>query len=183
MNGRPPAVFAQVLGTAFDQLPASLQRLHAGKTAQQWSGTAGVERGTGLLSRMVAGIFRLPAAGRHVNVQVNIHPSHDKEVWTRTFNHRSFSTVVSAGDEPVKHLLHERFGPFTFGIELVWDGRQLNFVLRNWRFLGIRLPDALVPAGNTHETDIDGQFCFHIEITHAFTGLIVAYRGSLTPTD
>ena len=183
MNERPPAVFAQVLGTAYDQLPASLQRFHAGQTAQQWSGTAGVERGTGLLSRMVAGIFRLPAAGQHVAVQVRIQPSHDSEVWTRTFNHRAFSSALFAGTGSGPRLLHERFGPFTFGIELVWDVRQLNFVLRNWRFLGIRLPDALVPGGNTHETEIDGQFCFHIEITHAVTGLIVAYRGSLTPTD
>jgi hypothetical protein len=163
-----------VLGTAYEALPVSLRRLHAGQTVQQWSGTACVERGTSLPARMVAGIFSLPAAGRHVIVQVDIQPSHDSEVWTRTFNKRSFSSVLSAGDGQGKCLLDERFGAFTFGIELVWDGRHLKFVLRNWRFLGIPLPGSLTPSGNTHETEIDGQFCFRIEITHAFTGLIVA---------
>ncbi|MES2190424.1 MAG: DUF4166 domain-containing protein [Pseudomonadota bacterium] len=181
MNGRTSAVFARLLGSTYDQLPASLRRFHAGDAVQQWSGLASVERGSGLLARIVANIFSLPAAGQHVNVQVHIQPSHDCEVWTRTFNKRSFSSVLRAGNEPGKCLLHERFGAFTFGIELVWNGGQLKFALRNWSFLGIRLPGILAPAGDTHETELDGQFCFHIEITHSFTGLIVAYRGVLAP--
>jgi hypothetical protein len=31
------------------------------------------------------------------------------------------------------------------------------------------------------ETSEDGRFHFHVEISHPFTGLIVCYRGWLTP--
>jgi len=77
--------------------------------------------------------------------------------------------------------LNERFGPFTFGLALVVKSGKLYLIVRNWSFLGIRLPTLLVPNGDTYEYDDNGRFCFNVENKHRFTGLIVRYTGWLEP--
>jgi uncharacterized protein DUF4166 len=43
------------------------------------------------------------------------------------------------------------------------------------------MPLALAPRGDAYEFAEEGRFHFHVEIGHAFTGLIVRYRGWLVP--
>jgi hypothetical protein len=45
--------------------------------------------------------------------------------------------------------------------------------------LGIPLPLWLCPRADAYESVENGRFCFHVEIRHALTGLIVRYEGSL----
>jgi len=47
--------------------------------------------------------------------------------------------------------------------------------------LGLRLPRALAPTGNSYEFSEAGRFNFHVEIAHPMTGLIVRYQGWLLP--
>jgi hypothetical protein len=54
-------------------------------------------------------------------------------------------------------------------------------VVRRWSFLGIPLPRVLAPGGDAYEHVENGRFCFHVEIGHALTGMIVRYRGWLVP--
>jgi hypothetical protein len=45
---------------------------------------------------------------------------------------------------------------------------------------GLALPDWLFPRIEAwEEVDADGRFRFHVDISHALTGLIVLYRGWL----
>jgi hypothetical protein len=60
------------------------------------------------------------------------------------------------------------------------EDSRLKYVVRNWQFLGLPLPNVLAPKGDTYEFERDGQFCFHVEINHPLTGLIVKYMGTLT---
>jgi hypothetical protein len=46
---------------------------------------------------------------------------------------------------------------------------------------GLPLPRILAPRIAAHESAPDGRFHFHVEIAHPLTGLIVRYRGFLTP--
>jgi hypothetical protein len=39
----------------------------------------------------------------------------------------------------------------------------------------------LCPTSTAYEHVEDGRFAFHVEIGHPLTGLIVRYRGWLTP--
>jgi hypothetical protein len=54
-------------------------------------------------------------------------------------------------------------------------------VLRRWSAFGIPLPLWLAPRPTAFETVENGRFRFHVEISHPLTGLIVRYRGWLSP--
>jgi len=174
-------MYRQLLGSAFEQLPPRVRELHDSRQPRQWTGNASIRRGRGLLARLVASLFRFPAAGEQVPVSVTFTPEGDGERWTRNFGGRSFSSIQSPGTGRNQYLLVERFGPLRFAMALVLDGPHLRLIPRRWHFLGMPMPRALLPGGNSFETDDDGRFGFDVEVTVPGIGLIVAYRGTLEP--
>lgn len=172
-------LYQQVLGSAFAQLPAQVQALHADAGERRWSGTAEVRRGRGLLARMVAALIGFPPAASAVPVSVGFTPERGGERWTRDFGGRRFSSWQRRGQGRNTHLLVERFGIVDVALALVVDADCLRLVARRWSCLGIPLPKALLPGGNTFETERDGRFVFDVEIAAPWIGLIVGYRGSL----
>jgi hypothetical protein len=182
MTNTELTLYQKLLGDqAWNQLPLSLQRMHANRTVTTVAGFAKVERGNSITSRFIAMLFRFPQAGEEIPVQVVFQPNLKGELWTRTFANKSFSSWQTEGHGRSDQLLNERFGPFTFGLALVINAGKLNLIVRNWSFLGIRLPTFLIPNGDSYEYDDNGRFCFHVEIKHKLTGLIVRYRGWLEP--
>lgn len=167
------------LGSAWDGLPPEIRAMHGG--TGEATGLAEVERGSGLLARLVAFTFRLPEAGRAVPLTVRFEPRGDGEVWRRTFGRRTFVSELTPGRGRWRHLVRERFGPVSVGIALVTEPGRLRFVVRRWSAFGIPLPARLAPGGDTTEHAEDGRFRFHVEIAHPLTGLIVRYRGFLEP--
>jgi hypothetical protein len=105
------------------------------------------------------------------------------ELWQRTFAEKSFSSFQSEGHGLSEKLLSEQFGLFTFGLALVAEPERLCLVVRRWSIFGILLPLALAPSANSFEYVAEGRFCFHVEIKHPITGLIVCYQGWLVPGD
>lgn len=172
-------LYRRLLGPAFDALPPPIRTMHDG--VRRASGRATVERGHGLLARLVAGIMRFPAAGTDVPVTVrfDIDPAHER--WTRTFAGRSFFSLQYDGRGRADRLLCERFGLLTFALALVVEDGKLRLMPRHWSILGIPLPRFLLPEGDTYESSEDGRFHFHVEIGFPWTGLIVRYRGWLVP--
>lgn len=59
-DGAGASLYQRVLGTAYSTLPASVQALHAPSAPKRWYGNARVERGSGMLSRLLAGMFGFP---------------------------------------------------------------------------------------------------------------------------
>jgi hypothetical protein len=181
INDTELTLYQKLLDQAWYKLPQSLQRMHAYKTMTKVAGFAKVERGTSLSSHFIAMLFRFPKTGEEIPVQVVFQPNANGELWTRTFADKSFSSWQTEGRGRSDKLLNERFGPFTFRLALVINSGKLHLVVRNWSFLGIRLPTLLVPNGDAYEYDDNGRFCFNVEIKHVFTGLIVRYTGWLEP--
>ena len=142
-------------------------------------GRATVERGRGLLARLAGAAVGFPNAVADTPVSVRFGVANGIETWTRTFGCKSFSSRQFAGGGRSQGLLCERFGPLTFAMALVWDGRRLNLVLRRWSLFGVALPMALCPRSTAYECVEDGRFHFHVEIGHPCTGLIVRYTGWL----
>ncbi|MBY5673588.1 DUF4166 domain-containing protein [Rhizobium leguminosarum] len=171
-------LYRQILGSAWDQLPPAISALHAGG-ARVASGRARIERGGGLLARIVAGVIGFPRAGEDVPVTVRFVPDGDREVWTRDFGGTVFRSWQVEGKGRDRHLLAEVFGPFRVLMALVPDGGKLRLVVRGWRFCGIPLPLFLAPGGDTYEEERDGRFHFHVEIGGRLTGLVVRYTGWL----
>ncbi|NIZ59667.1 saccharopine dehydrogenase [Sedimentitalea sp. CY04] len=175
-------LYRQVLGDAFDLLPPQVQALHDDVRARSWSGTARVQRGTGLISRALGALFGFPNTADQVPVNVCFTPQDGGETWTRRFGTRSFSSVQTLGRKRRNHLVLERFGPVTVALALVVDAQKLFLIPRSWSFLGLPLPQFLLPKGQSFETQVDGAFCFDVEISAPLIGLIAAYQGELHST-
>jgi hypothetical protein len=175
-------LYQKLMSDAWQTLSEPIRTMHDLTGTMTASGMAKVDRGTSLLSHIVAAIIRFPEAGAEIPVTVKFEVSHNKEIWQRTFAERSFSSVQSEGRGRSDKLLCERFGLLSFGMAVVIRDDRLNLVVRRWSCLGIPLPFFLAPHGDAYEYAEDGRFNFHVEIRHPFTGLIVRYRGWMVPT-
>jgi hypothetical protein len=176
----PHSIFKTLLGSAWALLPKPIQDMHDTAGNARMSGLASVERGKGLIARLIASLFQFPLEGQNIPVEVLITKTLDQETWQRTFGERSFSSVLSAGEGRADKLLSERFGPFSFQVALVVDDGKLRYVVRNWQFLGMPLPRSWAPLGDSYESSKNGLFGFDIEIRHPLAGLVVKYSGALT---
>jgi hypothetical protein len=176
-------LYRRVLGAAWHDLPPPLRAMHDLADRMTAEGIATVERGRGLFARLVAEVFRFPRSGRNVPVAVAFERRGSAELWRRTFAGRSFASLQSEGRGRFDKLIVERFGPFAFGLALVLEQGKMRLVLRRWTFLGVPLPLALAPAGDSYEYVRDGRFHFHVALRHPLTGPILRYRGWLEPRD
>jgi hypothetical protein len=177
----PTTLFKTLLANAYASLPAQLRALHEVESELHANGVATVTRGNNWVARIIATIIGFPRAGADIPVEVHIERKGSRELWTRRFCAKAFHSEMSAGKGREEGLLIERFGPISIGIALVWDAPYLRFVVRTCRFGPIPLPLWLAPASDTHESVIDGRFCFDVSITHPLVGLLVRYRGWLIP--
>jgi hypothetical protein len=171
-------LYQRLLGNAWNSLPDPLAKLHSSKKAE---GLASVQIGKNVLARLVAKLFAFPEAGQDIPVTVTFQQKDAGELWQRTFAGRSFSSFQSEGHGLSERLLSEQFGPFNFGLALVAGPERLSLVVRRWSIFGIPLPLALAPSTTSFESVAEGRFCFHVEIQHPITGLIVRYQGWLVP--
>ncbi|OYX65783.1 MAG: saccharopine dehydrogenase [Sphingomonadales bacterium 32-64-17] len=177
-------LYRRLLGSAFDTLPKSLQDLHGSARKRRWIGKAKVQRGKGLLARLVAAAMRFPETALQVPVTVTFSPDRHGERWTRHFGRRSFSSLQSVGIGRNSCLLVERFGPAAIAMALVVESERLMLIPRRWTFLGVPMPRFLLPNGTAYEAEgSDGKFNFNVEIAAPVIGLIVRYEGSLRLDD
>jgi hypothetical protein len=174
-------LYRRLLGDAYTALPAPLRAMLDLKGRMIAEGAATVTRGSGWLAQLLAAVIGFPRAGENVPVKVEFKSDDGREIWTRTFGGRSFHSVQKQGRGRFEWLLCERFGFVTAGMALVPEDGRLRLIVRRWSVLGIALPLALAPCGDSYEYAADGRFHFHVEIKHPFSGPIVSYRGWLVP--
>ena len=174
-------LYRRVLLSAFDRLPPQVQALHDDTKARTWTGHAKVRRGTGLLGRLIGRVFKFPKTGTAIPVSVTLSPCEGGEVWTRNFDGQIFSSTQTLGQGRNSHLIVERFGAVKVALAIVVKDEKLFLIPRRWAVFGIPLPGFLLPSGNSFEAEVDGAFCFDVEIAAPIVGLIVAYQGTLHP--
>jgi hypothetical protein len=175
-------LYRRLLSSSFDELPQPLRAMHDVRPGLSAEGRAGVERGKGLLARLVCGTFRLPPSAQDVPVRVRFEAAKGKERWHRDFAGNAFSSVQEEGQGTFARLLRERFGPFAFDFALVVDGGRLMLVPRRWSLFGIPLPKSLGPRGDACESAEGDRFNFQVEIALPLLGLLIRYRGWLVPS-
>ena len=174
-------IYRILLGSAFHALPPMVRQLHDIASLRRWSGTASVDAGRSVLSRLIVRFIGFPESGQEIPVSVSFSPGAGGETWTRTFGDRSFSSSQAVGEGRNRHLLVERFGVVKFAMALVVDGDRLYLVPRSWSVLGVPMPKFLLPRGKTFESEEDGMFHFDVRVELPGVGLVVAYRGRLAP--
>jgi len=174
-------LYALVLGSAWDRLPAEIRAMHDVRDHASASGRASVERGRGLLARLIAAVIGFPEPAPDTPVNVRFTAANGQETWTRTFGGKSFTSRQLLGQGKQQFLLCERFGPLTFAMALVLQDARLVLMPRRWCCLGLALPMWLGPRVFAYEAVESGKFRFHVEISNRLTGLIIRYRGWLQP--
>lgn len=178
-GNRSLLVFEHVLGSAFDTLPEKVRELHSTASASQWSGTAKVKRGKGILANIICACVGFPKTADKIPVEVEVTSQGNHERWVRMFNGKAFSSLLKCGEHKNDFLLIESFGILDFAVALVTEDDKLYFVPRRWSCFGVTLPNFLLPRGRSYETEKEGLFCFNIEIKAPLIGLIVSYKGTL----
>ena len=174
-------LYRRILGDAFDTMPAPWRAMHDFKGGLTAGGLARVDRGTGLLARLVAGMLGLPRAGDNVPVKVTFTARRGVEIWRRQFADRSFVSTQDQGRGRFEHLLCERFGPLRFGLALVTENERMLLIVRRWSIFGVPLPRAWAPVSTAYEFVDEARFNYYVEVGHPLTGLVVRYRGWLVP--
>lgn len=176
-------LYRRILGSAMEALPEPIRDLHRVETQRRFTGRAAVDRGRGLMARLIGALYRFPEAGADIPVDVLLERRDDGEVWQRTFAGRTFRSHQSEGRGRSARMITERFGPVTVDLALVTDEGHLDYIVRRTRFLGIPMPAFMAPGGRTFEHVEAGRFRFHVEIAHPWFGLIVRYRGWLVAAE
>ena len=179
-DGVSAPLYKRILGEAWDKLPAPLAALHKVVSKEQKvEGIARVEMGKHVFARLLAALYSFPRAGKQVPVKVSFHRTDSGELWERDFAGRKFSTFQSEGQGYADKLLIEKFGPVEFWMALVLKQEELHSVTRRWTVFGVPLPLVFAPNATVYEYADGGDFCFHVEVKHWLTGLVVRYEGKL----
>lgn len=174
-------LYRRVLGPAWHMLPERVRALHDIAEPALFEGTATVERGRTLATRIVAALFRMPTPGVDVPVSVRFSVRDGVETWQRTFGTARMTSTQQAGSGRNAHLIVERFGPVAIGLAPVLRADRLYLVNRTCTFLGVPLPSWLGLDGVASEREANGLFHFDVDIVSPLFGSIVHYRGTLAP--
>ena len=175
-----PTLFQSALADRWAALPPEVQALHSVQDVESFTGTARVTRGTSVIARLAAWFFGFPPAVENVPVTVTKTRTASGEIWERNFDGRVFRSYCTLASQPYRY--RERFWLFNYEQDLPVDDGCLHFPVRRGWFLGIPLPQILLPASDSREYARDGVFHFDVALSAPLGGgLIVHYRGQLWP--
>jgi hypothetical protein len=167
-------LFPSVLGAQFAALDPCLRWVHSGES-RNLRGSVTVERGSGVVARILGIVTSLPAAMRDAPIEVRIEASGAGEKWVRLFagRHLMVSTLKREGE-----LLVERLGPAALKFRLLVRDGTLEWVLEHVAVFGITLPLKWFRIAATIKAR-DDHYHFVVDSKLIGVGLIVRYEGLL----
>ena len=172
----PPPLYTRLMGQRFAALPRLVRAIHDVSGDGGAAGEGTVERGRGLLARLLGRLMGMPPAG-HYPLHVGFAERDGRETWTRDFGGHRFRSELSE-----RHgRAVERFGPIRFAFALPSNGEGLTMELRRWSLFGIPLPRFLAPRIAAREWQEDDRFRFDVAVSMPLAGRIVRYAGWLVP--
>ena len=163
-----------LLGPAFATLPELVRALHVAQGRRRYAGEVEVERGSGLLSRLVAAATHLPPAGAGpLGVEIDASPDHER--WTRYIGGRAMpSRLWREGD-----VLCEQLGVATFGFHLEVVNEAIVWRVVRVGVFGVSLPPRWFTGVGAREFAEDARYRFEVWASLPRAGLLVRYRGWL----
>ena len=173
----PGSLYQRILGEEFALLPAVLRRFHGSPRGGRVEGVFRVERGTGWVRSLLAGIGKLPPASERVPLRLDVRVAGDEEHWTRSFGEQRLLTRQFAHEG----RLVELHPPWKLRIRLgaTREGMQLEHERCYWN--GIPLPRALAPRV---ESFVEArEECWFVEVTIGLplVGMVCRYSGEVRP--
>lgn len=171
---REDCLFGRVLGSAFAQLPDTVQRLHLATGARRYHGIGESERGGNPLGRLCSFVARLPPA-HDGPMCVDMASTPVDERWVRRFGaHRMPSHLRQHGAGLSEHL-----GPLRFLFSLSVQDGVLHWRVSAVHAFGLPLPAAWFAGVGAREFERDGRYRFAVFARLPLIGLLVRYRGWL----
>ena len=171
--------FERILSHKFNDLQDFIRALHSPEKPTVWTGRVQAEGPSNILGR-IAGMFAgVRVKTGETEATVTITPTEKGEVWERNFGGRKFKSRLVAGTGKNEYLMMEHFGPLKFAMALVMRNDRLHFIPRRWFFLGLPMPQFLLPGGETYETVQDGKFHFNVDLRVPLIGRVAKYEGWL----
>jgi hypothetical protein len=171
------SLYRRVLGVHFDELPPVLKQFHDRAEGGRARGIFRVVRADGVVRHVVAELLRMPRAGEHVEVLLEVIVEGNRERWLRHFPGRCTRTVQWAAD----NVLMERIGPVSFSSTIAVQGSRMRYeFVRAW-FAGVPLPVWLSPYVDGYVDAGDTGWRVAVHIFAPFLGEIVDYEGWVEP--
>ncbi len=164
-----------ILGPRFGDLHRNLQKLHGRTPEQRALGRLDVVRGDTWPSRMLAAVLRLPRAGNQIPVRLAVHRDRKRERWKREFG----DCVVQSYQQAAGSHLRETFRCMSFGFDLQVINGGLKITSREFRLLGIRIPDWLAPSIVAQEAANGDGWLVDVQISWRAAGCILCYSGTM----
>lgn len=176
----PSEMVKDWFGDQFNKLHPALQQLH--RIGGRLTGDVKITYGRGIagvLGRRLAKKMNFPNEGLH---QLSVNISHDRGGlhWARSFDGRA---PVESLFNPVGNINDgywlETTGPLQMRltVDIIkggWFWRCLNV-----KFLGLPVPQWLLPRTDAYKTIENGKYRFHVAFSLPLMGTLVSYRGLL----
>lgn len=161
------------------RLPVAVQELHS--AVGLYAGQCEIERGKGRLIAMALRLGRFPQSGSDVPVRVRIGRAGQHWIWDRDFvGHKTRSRLTY---DHRSGCVQEQLGAIKLWLKPVWSRDGLKIEIHRLTVFGLPLPNFLLPRSSTSEwQDDQGQFRFDVAAEAPGLGLLIRYRGWLTPT-
>ena len=174
MDAAVSPLFAALLGPAFATLPVPVGALHVAQGLKRYVGEVQVERGSGLLSRLVAAATHLPPVGAGpLCVEIDASPDHER--WIRYIGGRAMpSRLWREGD-----VLCERLGVARFGFRLEVVNEAIVWRVVRVGVFGVSLPPRWFAGVGARESADGERYAFDVWASLPLVGLLVHYTGWL----
>jgi Domain of unknown function (DUF4166) len=171
------SLYRRVLGEQFDRLPSSLHVFHDAVRGGRGTGRFELRRGSGVIARIAARLFRLPAEGSDVAVTLDVVVEDGCERWIRDFGGRRLESVQweHAG------FLVEKAGHLRLAFRLSADDAGLRFVSRRAWFFGVPLPRWLAPEVQATVVAHEEGWRTDVRVCLPGGSLLLGYSGTIAP--
>lgn len=176
-------LYKRLLGDRYERLPAPIQAMHVFEDQRIVEGLCEVQRGRNPFTRLVASFFRFPREGANIPIRVTFDARSGREIWTREFAGQKLRTVQWLSSMGASTLLAERFGPACIFLDVGQDEQGLYFESRRLTLFGVPLPRFLFPRVAARERVEGGRFVFDVQAELPLLGLLIRYRGWLSPAE
>lgn len=160
------------MGENFGQLASLLQEAHTG--SKRLEGMVEVKRG-GLLANIICTVFRFPRAASQAHLVVECEHTADAMHWKRHFDGFVMESHFAGKGE----YLIEYLGPLALAFKAEEQHGELHYRFIKTHMWGLPLPDFLSPQVLACEKEVNGQYCFNVEVRMFLVGMVIAYGGVL----
>ncbi len=176
-----PTLYASLLGTDWEELPAVVRRLHREGSA---TGRFRIRRGKGPLAAVAGWLCRFPTEGDDVPTRLVVRRDGPVQFWERAFNGHALVTAQRAWRDG---LLAEQLGPVecVFRLRAV-DGSLVFEPLGAWLRLGpwhVKLPRLLAPHIEAKASEVSEGMHVRVSIGSPLAGALLTYEGHVQPEE